>query len=119
MNFEWCGYLDLAEYMTSNPTAANAEACYRTAISRAYYAAFCTAREYLCQKTSASYNGGDAHRKVREDLRRCGKSRIANQLETIMDSRHKADYYNIFNNPKFEALKTINKAKEIIRALKP
>lgn len=119
MNFEWCSYLDLAECMTSSPATENVEACYRTAISRAYYAAFCTAREYLNQKTSASYNGGDAHRKVREDLRRCGKSRIANQLETIMDSRHKADYYNTFNNPKSEALKTISKAKEIIHALKP
>jgi uncharacterized protein (UPF0332 family) len=47
MTFDWREYLTLAENLCTNShTFPNQEACFRVAISRAYYAAFCTARNY-------------------------------------------------------------------------
>lgn len=48
MSFDWSGYLDVAKELASVAlTSANKEAKLRSAISRAYYAAFILARNYL------------------------------------------------------------------------
>jgi uncharacterized protein (UPF0332 family) len=45
MSFDWADYLRLAESLVSNPNSPGPEeAALRAAISRAYYAAFCSAR---------------------------------------------------------------------------
>lgn len=50
MSFHWSDYLELAEELQSKAvTSIIHEAYLRTAISRAYYAAFITARNYLYQ----------------------------------------------------------------------
>jgi hypothetical protein len=47
MSFAWAEYLALAEALfRARATFADEEACCRAAISRAYYAAFCTARNH-------------------------------------------------------------------------
>ena len=48
MNFDWSEYLNLAQELAGRPTSlSNEEARLRSAISRAYYAAFCKARNHL------------------------------------------------------------------------
>ena len=50
MKFDWSGYFDLAGELATVNTSDSAkivEAKLRAAISRAYYAAFCLARNYL------------------------------------------------------------------------
>jgi hypothetical protein len=45
MSFDWADYLKLAEALTQAPTVPGPEeAALRAAMSRAYYAAFCSAR---------------------------------------------------------------------------
>ena len=47
MSFAWAAYLTLAEALfRERATFADREACCRAAISRAYYAAFCVARNH-------------------------------------------------------------------------
>jgi hypothetical protein len=47
MSFAWAAYLTLAEALfRERATFADQEACCRAAISRAYYAAFCVARNH-------------------------------------------------------------------------
>jgi len=47
MRFAWAAYLTLAEALfRARATFADQEACCRAAISRAYYAAFCAARNH-------------------------------------------------------------------------
>ena len=47
MSFAWAAYLTLAEALfRERVTFADKEACCRAAISRAYYAAFCAARNH-------------------------------------------------------------------------
>jgi len=48
MSFDWSEYLSVAQELASGAnTSANKEAKLRSAISRAYYAAFILARSYL------------------------------------------------------------------------
>lgn len=50
MTFDWSGYFDLARELAvinTNDSAKTVEAKLRSSISRAYYAAFCLARNYL------------------------------------------------------------------------
>ena len=44
VNFDWKKYLDLAEDLAQNKSD---EAKLRASVSRAYYAAFCNARNYM------------------------------------------------------------------------
>lgn len=55
MSFDWSEYLTLAQELTSKSiTSPIQEAHLRAAISRAYYAAFCKARNYLSYKDGYS-----------------------------------------------------------------
>ena len=45
MSFDWTEYLNLADILVRDRASyTNEEACFRAAISRAYYYAFCSAR---------------------------------------------------------------------------
>lgn len=57
MSFDWREYIDLALDLLNRPE----ESCYRSSISRAYYGAFCLARN---RKGYKKYAGADVHRKV-------------------------------------------------------
>ncbi len=51
MSFNWSEYLNLAQELAGRSTEPpNQEARLRSSISRAYYAAFCKARNYLLGK---------------------------------------------------------------------
>jgi uncharacterized protein (UPF0332 family) len=52
MSFNWYEYFDLAQFLHTNGnnlTKVTQESAYRSAVSRAYYVAFCHAREYVCK----------------------------------------------------------------------
>jgi hypothetical protein len=73
MSFDWSHYLELAkELNTGSSGSPIEEAKLRSAISRAYYAAFCVARNYLRLHRPAVYipPGGEAHRIVKETFER-------------------------------------------------
>jgi uncharacterized protein (UPF0332 family) len=119
MSFDWKKYLELAEYIYENSgSLPDREACYRTSVSRAYYAAFCIASRYLRESDGKRYEGGDAHKKVREHLQKSGNQlqrMIGNQLQELHFKRIKADYHdNIREKPYSLASKSISEAKKII-----
>jgi hypothetical protein len=59
MSFDWSEYLTVAQELTSKSiNSPIQEAHLRAAISRAYYAAFCKARNYLSYKDGYSTPGG-------------------------------------------------------------
>ncbi|MCP4349716.1 MAG: hypothetical protein GY795_29905 [Desulfobacterales bacterium] len=124
MSFNWSEYLHLAEYTKQNPgqIPVEEEAVLRSSVSRAYYAALCTTRNYIQQTDGVTFGGGDTHMKVRKHLKESGntlKRKIANQLEGLHLNRKKADYDNhLREKPKNMAAKTIAKAKEILGQIK-
>ena len=71
MNFDWSEYLNIARELAGQATASfSAEAKKRSAISRAYYAAFCSARNHLRDRDNDQNIpvGGDAHGYVRKQF---------------------------------------------------
>ncbi len=119
MGFDWAKYLEFAEYISKNTDKMpDKEACCRASVSRAYYAAFCITHKYIRQ-TGADFDGGDAHRQVREYLKKDKgnkiKRKIANQLENLHFDRKKADYDDMLSEPpRVMAAKAIVKAQQII-----
>lgn len=97
MSFPWVDYLTVAEaLMQARNTFAPAEARYRVASSRAYYAAYCAARNHARdhERYSPVTTGAD-HRLVAEHYR-AGTSRahrkIGEILQRLIVERHCADY---------------------------
>jgi uncharacterized protein (UPF0332 family) len=112
-DFNWSLYLALAKELQTlvlpdeivdidgNILDNNAfkEAYYRTAISRAYYAAFCIARNYLRDTLQINISKVDAHNfvihefKERRNLK--NSHNIANTLYSLRQYRNDADYNDI------------------------
>jgi uncharacterized protein (UPF0332 family) len=100
MAFDWEEFLLLSRALANQPnTEPHYEGRLRTAVSRAYYAAFCTARDYLLvfEKISpAQSQGRDIHHIVKQYFQaRSDKvsSDIADHLQFMLKLRQRADYY--------------------------
>lgn len=105
--FEWTLYLDLAKellVLTSLEQGLNTnenikEAYYRTIISRAYYATFCIARNYLRDTLNIRISKVDAHAFViiefKEQRKLKNSHNISNTLHSLRNYRNMADYDDI------------------------
>lgn len=97
MNFDWSQYLNLAQELAGQATTSTIqEAKLRSATSRAYYAAFCRARNHLRDKERHLIPpGGQAHRYVQEQFKRSPdklRNQIGHHLNRLRIDRNKADY---------------------------
>ncbi len=122
MSFDWSAYFNLAQELARKPARSpRKEALLRTAISRAYYAAFIQARNYLRDTEghliSASsdvfiyvknefYNSSDLARKA-----------IGKKLNLLRRYRNKADYDDTLANLPAVTQEALKLAKQIITAL--
>jgi len=94
MLFDWKEFLELAKALRNSAGSGySVEAANRTAVSRAYYAAFCWTRNYAeshwgFQRTKSGLD----HRLLREHLRKLGKTKAASRLERLHQWRKKCDY---------------------------
>lgn len=99
MRFNWCDYLDLANELAGKRGISSQEARFRSAVSRAYYGAFCLARNHLKKQGCTIPETGEAHWKVpkifrEENDRRC--KQIAGDLDRLRKDRRDADYEDQF-----------------------
>jgi len=86
--FDWYGFLALADELAAR---AGDEAAARTAISRAYYAAFHAGRAYLDRINIPPELSGRAHRQLRQVLESRDPA-ISETLARLHDWRKEADY---------------------------
>jgi uncharacterized protein (UPF0332 family) len=104
MSFNWRDYLILAERSTADPNRWDVpEAVYRSAASRAYYAAFqCAAQRAIKEGFKPTY-GGDDHILVPKYFREHQPSqirrKIALELDRLRPHRHQADYNSDLGRP--------------------
>ena len=122
MTFDWAEYLTLAEALYANrKTFSNEEACSRSAISRAYYAAYMIASGKAKQE-GAIVSGRGQHKDVRvhfanrddEDHRRVGS-----WLQRLQDNREEADYKDeITGNFDSMTQVSLQEAKKVIETIK-
>ena len=104
--------LDLANKLYEDPNYDD-EARYRTSISRAYYAAYLTAR---CKLESTCINftkKSTAHEEVSDALRDIDKH-ASNMLYNLRKHRNKADYNLDIKIQKGQALACLKSSKFIV-----
>jgi uncharacterized protein (UPF0332 family) len=101
VSFDWSDYLKLANELAPSPiSAATQEAKLRCAISRAYYANYCKARNHLRDKEGQVIPAHDAHRYVINALLTSSKRKrkdLGKDLNRLRVDRIKADYYDEFS----------------------
>lgn len=115
--FDWSAYLELARELGQEPR----EQCGRTAISRAYYAAFHHAKSFVERSTNVRMaSDGRAHQDVPDELRRMRPAypNAANKLQELKRLRTWADYQSgsKLNLPQ-EVEKALAYAERIIDSL--
>lgn len=121
MRFDWQEYLKLAQELAGQSVKSNEEARLRSSISRAYYAAFCNARNYLHyieghKIPSTSY----AHRLVREQFKKSNdrlRRDIGIDMERLRQNRNKADYHNFVSGLQDMTCMSLSLAENIISKL--
>jgi hypothetical protein len=93
-DFDWREYLELAKSLAGMQGAGySQEAAERSAVSRAYYAAFGCARDYAENALGFIPQGGsEDHRRLREHLRQQGLLRLASDLNRLRAWRNACDY---------------------------
>lgn len=126
MSFDWNLYLNLAETLRSHVSSQpEQEARYRSAASRAYYAAFHAAL-IVSEKTgfSRSHTGRD-HFDVRTHLRNAAgadkrRRKAVTELQRLYDLRQKADYDDTLDRqPCSLAEHAVSMARRIVEVLDP
>lgn len=113
MSFDWSGYLECAESLARSPD----EASKRSAVSRAYYAAFNVVRVYLRLIPPKT---GDAHRYVWEEAakdRRREIQQIAKKGDRLKQRRRNADYDGHTTDNEWLLKDTLDQARKILETI--
>lgn len=122
MSFDWLDYLILAQELASQAiSSSNQEARLRCAISRAYYAAFCKARNHLRHKEHQSFpNSGRVHQTVIETFEKSHDpihQMVGQFLRNLRANRNIADYEDVVIDPPGITKGTLVQAEQVISLL--
>ena len=115
MTFEWKHYLELAENTLQNC----GEPGKRSAISRAYYAAFKTFCVYFESKGKTLPNNAAAHGAVRDEASKCKWFVQARQLNDLRNLRNDADYSLAFVCTDDAVKLSLDTATKLISFIRP
>jgi hypothetical protein len=100
MAFNWKEFLDLAIALQTGRSDYPHDAALRSAVSRAYYAAYCIARDYARDKEGLSLaNMPSDHSLVRRHYLRHGRDDLASELDDLRQWRNVCDYEEVINPP--------------------
>jgi len=119
MAFAWEDYLKLARSLQGQSgAAAIQEAAHRSAVSRAYYAAFCHARNYA--RDSEGFlpsRGPKDHELVRDHYQRKGRPGLALDLDRLRAWRNRCDYDDTVTELAQMLPAALKSAQDILRRL--
>lgn len=123
MSFNWADFLTLADALVHNPSLPGPEeASLRSAISRAYYAAFCSARNFARdrEKLTLEHTARD-HQLVKDHFqgaRDRTRRKISLDLDRLRDNRNRADYDDsLVGKPVPIAQSSVAVARNVLSAL--
>jgi uncharacterized protein (UPF0332 family) len=121
MSFNWSEYLTLAQQLAGKAhISASQESRLRSAISRAYYAAFIQARNYLQEQDGMTIPLLESHKFVINQFKNSSdpvRQLIGNNLKRLRDNRNKADYHNTFALLPLVTRQTLRLAAKVIADL--
>ena len=96
MRFDWNDYLDLAQRLEELIDGCGEDACRRSAVSRAYYAAYCLARNYAIEMfnfpPSPKSDRYKDHGLVRDIFKDKGVIDVSSGLDDLRHWRNDCDY---------------------------
>jgi hypothetical protein len=122
MPFDWKEYVELAQFLQQQAgSAANKEAALRSALSRAYFGAFCYARNYARDWLGFQprYDGDD-HGRLREHLKRKRRRGVSDKLQRLREWRNDSDYQDQLTFvPDSILVPALREAREVISSLTP
>ena len=113
----WADYLDLADELVKR---TGDEAPERSAVSRAYYAAFGSAREYLIRRGASIPKAGPAHAIVWTPFHTTPdpvRRRIANLGRLLRKQRSRADYDDSYPGLSVDAQNAVAMARRLLSDL--
>ena len=128
-NYDWKKFLDFSSWIIdlSDSTKPDEETISRVAVSRAYYAAYHTAKAYLARIGVSDKTGtGSEHEKVCLAFKTMNKGDaihkrscqyIGNVLTTLKDERNKCDYKHNESMSIKKAKYSCGKASQIIQEI--
>ena len=124
MPFAWKTLLDIARQLEKEASQGPipAEALRRSAVGRAYYAAFCHARNYAVQYLGYHLKGfGDDHGALRAHLRKSRRGGDAARLDTLRHLRNDADYADelSWDDAAITVKEAIDAAERVFGSLRP
>lgn len=114
--FDWLLYVDLADRLA----LLESEACFRSAISRAYYGVFGNIRNHL-EMNNVSFNQANVHQEIIEWLKNqsnLGIKTIGWDLDFLRRERNRSDYDAKELFDKLRAKNSIKLARSIIQKAK-
>jgi hypothetical protein len=120
MTFDWNEYLTLAQFLQRHSEAGiNQESAHRSAVSRAYFAAFCHARNYARDRhgLNLTYTGDD-HSLVMRHFRFRKAKGVAIKLDMLRKWRNRCDYEDSVDDLSIILASAILEAQKVIAILK-
>jgi len=121
MAFDWRTFLDLARALQSSfSTLPLREAASRSAVSRAYYAAFCYTRAYAAENLGFQrIRSSREHSELRNHLGQQGPEwkEISDKLKDLHEWRKLCDYEDTVDNLDIMVSNAISTADNIISSL--
>ena len=121
MTFDWAEYLALAQELAGQAGgAAGPEARLRSSVSRAYYAAFCNARNFLRDVKHVSIPRENVHSFVISLFQRGAdnnEKKVGADLDRLRRARNQADYDDSLPNVQQVMKSTLLQAQQAISTL--
>ena len=119
MAFDWKEFLKLARFLSGESDVRySREGAYRSAVSRAYFAAFCYARNYARDNQGFVPTGKwEDHGRLRRHFQDIGRIDIAFCLDDLRQWRNACDYHDEVQNLRQIAVDAIKNAEDIISNL--
>lgn len=118
MPFNWKEYLYLAQFLQNccGPNFSD-EAAQRSAVSRAYYAAFCSYQRYATVKLGYVKTTYDVHTDLRDFLKRNRKSKEASALDYLRKWRNQCDYEDMVFNLAVLTAQSLSDVEQLLNNL--
>src|SRR4051794_16566657 len=116
MSFDWREYLRVARLFADPafPAGINDEAAKRTAVSRAYYAAFGYARVRAQFEGFVGLESAEDHALLRQHFDRTGRRDLARILNKLRQWRNQVDYETSVNHLPMMTKEAISEAQRLI-----
>jgi len=117
-DFNWNEFYRLAKYLNTEYSFDCQEAVQRTIVSRAYYAAFCTAKEMLENKYKITVpQDATSHVYVRIEYKKQGRDEINSLLRDLKRHRNRCDYDKNVDDLHVLVNVALQKSEEVITSL--